>query len=201
MRYPPGTVHALLDTGLVTRPTRDALQARLERDDTPAPRFFDTRAFATLRAACAVLIPQPERARPVDLAGAIDGRLARHEGNGWRYDALPSDEDAYVIGLRGLDETAGMRFGGDFVALNPVDQQRVLSAVQRGEAEGASWEAVPASRFFEELLAEAVESYYSHPLAQEEIGYVGMADVPGWRAIGLDQLEAREPRPLPDGAG
>jgi len=55
------------------------------------------------------------------------------------------------------------------------------------------WRTLPAARFFEELLAEVVETYYAHPLAQEEIGYAGMADAPGWRAIGLDEREERDP--------
>jgi hypothetical protein len=66
--------------------------------------------------------------------------------------------------------------------------------VQRGDVEGGVWDTLPAQRFFEELLAEAVECYYSHPLAQEEIGYVGMADAHGWQAISLNRLEPWEPR-------
>ena len=49
-----------------------------------------------------------------------------------------------------------------------------------GEAPGENWQEVLQDKFFEEMLAELAESYYAHPLAQEEIGYVGMADVPGW---------------------
>jgi hypothetical protein len=48
------------------------------------------------------------------------------------------------------------------------------------------------------MLAEVTQTFYAHPLAQEEIGYVGMADLPSWRAIGLDQLDDREPRPIPN---
>ncbi|MBW3634848.1 MAG: GMC family oxidoreductase [Armatimonadetes bacterium] len=54
---------------------------------------------------------------------------------------------------------------------------------------------MPSPRFFEELLAEATEHYYAHPLAQEEIGYAGFADAPGWKRIGLDERENREPAP------
>ena len=61
-----------------------------------------------------------------------------------------------------------------------------------GDAPGATWQTLPAKRFFEELLAEAAENYYSHPLAQEEIGYVGMADLPAWERLGLNQLDDRE---------
>ena len=73
-------------------------------------------------------------------------------------------------------------------------QDDVLKQIQQGQAPGDIWTKLPANRFFEELLVETAESYYSHPLAQEEIGYVGMADVPTWQRIGLNQLEDREPR-------
>lgn len=194
--YPPGTVRGLLATNLVTPPTRAALRARLDEAAPAEPRFFDPAAYATLRAACARLIPQPERPSPVDLAHDIDRRLAEDKSDGWRYDRMPPDPEAYRLGLGGLDESARAMFGAGFAALDGPRQDAVLGAVQRAEAPGASWTRLPADRFFEELLGECVEGYYSHPLAQEEIGYVGMADAHGWQAVGLDQLAPHEPRPL-----
>jgi hypothetical protein len=201
--FPPGTVRALLATDHVSARTRSVLRERLSAPAASAPRFFDPAAFATLRAVCARLVPQPDRADPIDLAGAIDRRLADGSGNGWRYDDLPPDGDAYRLGLAGLDEAAAARHGGPFVAIGPAAQDAILGAVQRGEVAGGAWERVPPRRFFEEVLADAAEVYYAHPLAQEEIGYVGMADLPGWTEVGLDRLEAREPRPLsvPGGRG
>ncbi len=192
--YQPGTVRALLDTDLVTPATRDALRARLEGRDGRPGRFFRPGALLALCAACARLIPQPRREDPIDVAGCIDQRLADAIGDGWRYDSMPPDAEAYEAGLAGLDETARLRYGSAFHELEAPRQDDVLLALQRGEAQGKAWERIPARRFFEELLAESVQFYYSHPLAQEEIGYVGMADAPGWQAIGLDQLEPREPR-------
>jgi gluconate 2-dehydrogenase gamma chain len=195
-RYPTGTVRALLASDLVTPVTREVLVERLEARPKAHPRFFDAASFATLRAACERLIPQPERSTPIDLAGAVDERLARNEGNGWRYATMPPDRDAYQLGLRGIDECASLTFGAAFVDLDGARQDDVLRSVQDGKAEGASWVHVPAARFFEELLAELVESYYSHPVAQEEIGYAGFADAHGWQAMGLDTLEKHEPRPI-----
>lgn len=194
--YPSGTVRALLETKAVTASTRQALQERLAHPEVLKPRFFDAHDFATLRAACARLIPQPERTQPIDLAGALDTRLAENKCDGWRYDNMPPDASAHRRGLRGLDECAQSMFGAGFQELDGLSQDKILLAVQRGEASGETWLKLPATRFFEELLAELTESYYSHPLAQEEIGYVGMADATGWQQIKLNELEAREPRPL-----
>jgi len=196
--YPPGTVRRLLDTDLVTTPTRAALRGRLEEETNGAPHFFDSEEYATLRCVCARLVPQTERAEPIDLAHCIDKRLAENTGDGWRYDSLPPDAETYQRGLRGLDESSRAIGAVDFVRLDEATQDEILRLVQRGEATGETWATLHPRRFFEELLAECVETYYSHPLAQEEIGYVGMADARGWKTTALNELDAHEPRPVKD---
>ncbi len=215
-KYPSGSVRSLLDTDLMTEQTRLVIQSRLAPEDiapndaTPStvtengaahvdvstPRFFDAETFATLKASCARLIPQNDRTRTVDLAGAIDARLAEGKSDGWRYDDMPSDGEAHERGIHGLDESAQLMFGKVFRELDEAAQDKTLLAVQRGEALGETWRTIPAKHFFEELLAELTECYYSDPLTQEEIGYVGMADAKGWQRIGLNELESHEPRPL-----
>ncbi|GJG89129.1 hypothetical protein tb265_43100 [Gemmatimonadetes bacterium T265] len=205
--YPRGTVRALLDTDHVTPATRAALRARLADDPgAAAPRALDADAYAVLRAACARLVPQPDRGTPdgdppVDVAAMIDARLADGPGDGWRYAVLPADAEAYRRGLAALDAHARATFGAPFAALDGAARDAALGAAQRGAVGDdplgvPGWAGGPAARWFEELLAEACECYYSHPLAQEEIGYAGMADVPAWRALGLDVVDPREPRPV-----
>ena len=193
--YPEGTVRALLATDLVTEATRCALQARL---DAPLyePQFFDGTTYELLRAVAGRLFPQPERPEPIELAASIDERLFIGKSNGWRYDVLPPDREAYRLGLGGINESAQLLHGQPFLSLSPEQQDSVLQAVQQGTAPGSTWQTLPTDRFFEEMLAEMAENYYAHPLAQEEIGYVGMADVPGWHHLGLNQLDPREPEQL-----
>ena len=191
--YPPGSIRALLDTDLVTAPTRDALTARLDADAKEyALRFFDAESFATLQAVCARLIPQREQL--TDIAREIDRRLADGAGDGWRYDSMPPDGDVYRRGLLGLNESAREMHEAYFAALNEEQQDDILRRVQQERALGATWHTLLQSRFFEELLAEVTEIYFSHPLAQEEFGYSGMADAHGWQRIGLNDLEAWETR-------
>lgn len=181
----PGTVRALLNGPSVTPATRRALLQRLEAAPS-APRFFTESEFTLLQSVCARLIPQPERENPIDIAASIDQRLSAGKTDGWRYEALPPDGEAYRAGLRGLDESALAEAGQPFQRLSDSDQDALLRAVQRGEAPGAGWKHLPAARFFEELLVEAVEVYFSHPSAQEEIGYVGFADAAGGQRVGFD---------------
>lgn len=203
--YPPGTARRLLSTDLVTSKTREVLEDRLAVEgetDKHRPHSFTRMELATLAAACARLIPQPDREQPLHLAGEIDRRLAAGASNGWRYDSMPPDGEAYRRGLRGLDETArammnaGSRRSEEtrFESLSVPEQDAVLAAVQCGEAPGNIWETMPPARFFEELLAELAETYYSCPRAQDEIGFAGFADAHGWQRIGLGQLEPFEPR-------
>ncbi len=190
--YPSGTVRALLDTPHVSAATRAALQARL---DAPAyaPQLLAPETYALLEAVAARLFPQPDRPeQPIPLAPAIDQRLAEGRADGWRYDALPPDREAYRLGLGGIQEIAQALSQADFIALSAAQQDAVLQALASGTPPGKTWETLDAGRFFEEMLAELTETYYAHPLAQEEIGYVGMADLPAWTKIGLNEKEDRE---------
>lgn len=184
--FPPGGVRALLDTTFVTEPTRRALQAKLDRPPT-APRFFDPHAFATLRAICDRLIPQSPRA--VDIAGGLDERLADNKRDGWRYDCMPPDQEAYRRGLAGVDDTAEALFGSGFVELADAQQEAVIQSIADGQPLGSAWAALSAGYWFEELLVETSEIYFAHPLAQQAMGYLGMADAQGWKAIGLNEEE------------
>ncbi len=194
--YPAGTVRALMETDFVSPATRAVLQARLETlAKDAAPRFFADHDFYTLTAALHRMLAEPVQPTARDLALAIDARLAGGGGDGWRYDALPPDTETARLGLQGLDQSAQAEYGAEFVSLTPEQQDAVLKAVQLGNAPGEIWRMLPGANYFEDLLAEAVACYYSHPLAQEEIGYVGMADGHGWSQTLMNDLEAWEPKP------
>ncbi|TGE27761.1 gluconate 2-dehydrogenase subunit 3 family protein [Hymenobacter metallicola] len=190
--YPAGTVRALLATDLVTEATRTALLARLGAPEYE-PQYFDAATYELLRMVAARLFPQPDREAPIELAPSIDQRLFTGGSDGWRYDVLPPDRETYRLGLGGIRESARVMFGQYFELLTGAQQDAVLRAVQNETAPGPIWDTLSANRFFEELLAELTENYYAHPLAQEEIGYVGLADVPGWTKITLNEKEDREP--------
>ena len=194
--YPKNTLASLLKSMSVTGPTRQALQERMARPPVESPRFFDEVAFAILQAACRRLIPPSDSQVQVDIASPIDSALADGLGDGWRYNAMPPDAVAYRLDLQGFDQTATAYFNASFTELDGSRQDSVLRAIQHGDAPGTAWQTVPGALCFEELLALAVEVYYAHPLVQESIGYAGMADAPVWQLIGLNQLEAREPRPV-----
>jgi gluconate 2-dehydrogenase gamma chain len=193
--YPTGTVRGLLQTNAVTPPTRKALTERLEKAVT-TPRFFELPAFELLSLICDRLVAQDSGIRIVEIAWFIDERLADKASDGWRYDCMPPDEQMYLTGLKGMTETATCLFEKPFQDLTVAQQTEVLKSIQKGIAPGEIWKRLPAKRFFEELLAETTEIFYSYPVVQEEMGYVGMADAQGWTKIGLNEQEEMEPQPI-----
>ena len=161
----------------LTPPTRAALLARLDEDprrDGGAPRVLSAAELGVLGAVLARLLPPfpdfPARPAAEEVAAALDQRLARGEigGNGWRYDALPPDADAYRRGLRSLGE--------GFPQQPPSEQDARLRALAAGELDAAC--GFPAARWWEELRADAVERYAAHPAVQATVGYDGFADGP-----------------------
>ena len=197
MPYPLGTVRALLDTDHVTAATRVALQTRLDKQpDLPnlPLRFFTDEEAELLNQLVARLLHQPDNRPPIDVVSPVDHRLAHNESDGWRYDALPADPNAWRLGLNGFQEAAQAQFGRAFTQLDGPQQDELIGQMQQGTALYLSLTPLQSKRFFEDMLAELVSLYFSHPLAQEEIGYVGMADKPRWDRVGLNELEEREPK-------
>ncbi len=168
----------LLESDFVTIETRRVLQERLNAEET-APRFFDEREFEILKAVCEALAPSSVVPRWF-VAQEIDKRLSENTGNGWRYAEMPPDEDVYRIGLKILDDLAKDIFQADFTTLETEKRRDILKRCSFGKAEFKAQTNFAPARFLDELCAEYAEIFYSHPLALEEIGYIGFADKRGW---------------------
>jgi len=189
------TFQELLPTSHLSEATRAELTQRLVETNQAAayePQFFAPETYRLFVAVAARLFPQPERPVPIPLITAVDKRLAEGQSDGWRYDALPPDREAYRLGLGGIEQIAQALFQTDFEQLAPAQQDAVIESLASGTPPGDTWQNLNATRFFEEMLAELTENYYAHPWAQDEIGYVGYADLPAWTKIGLNEKEARE---------
>jgi hypothetical protein len=180
--------------------TREVVRRRLE--EVPPIRFFNDHEARTLAAVAERIIPQPDRseAEKVPIVPWVDEKLYEDKRDGYRYEELPPQREAWRMGLAGVDETARSLFDGKaFVELEPLSQDVVLTHVARGDAPGAVWERMPAARFFKSVLSiTVVKIYYAHPLAWNEIGYNGPSSPRGhvrkweggvdpWEALGSDE--------------
>lgn len=209
-RPPPG------GGGRTTYPTYDVMTPEKWRHDwdektrrlvldrirnVPDRAFFNQEEFALLEAICRRLMPQEDRPSElrIPIAPFIDQRLARGQGNGYRYEQTPWDEEAYRRGLAGVDEASEAMFRARFAELPDPQQDAVLGTIEDGAPPGESWRKLPAERFFKLLLQDTVEVYYAHPVAWNEIGFQGPASPRGHVRLSLgtrDPWEAEETRPI-----
>lgn len=181
-------VQDFLNSPAITEPTRKALIERIEKANG-TNRFFTDYSFNLLSILCDRLMDQDPEDRIVNIALFIDDRLAENTCDGWRYSDMPPDNEMYRKGLKGVDEAASIMFDKNFTELEKEAQIKALEAIQDGTAKGDTWKTLPSKRFFEELLAETTEIFFSFPLVQLKIGYAGMADAAGWKKIGLNESE------------
>jgi len=133
------------------------------------PEFLDPRDFAILSAACARLIPQPDREPFLGIARAIDYRLAQKAADRWPGSAQFLDAASCRLGLQGLNELSHARLQRDFARLDPMRQDQILFSVQNGTASGGIWAKLSPRLFFEELLHEATEIYHTAPVTEEAV--------------------------------
>ncbi len=184
----------------VSGPTRRVLEQRLA--GPPAdykPKCITPEAFRILERVLGHMLPDDENGAPganeLSLAARLEQQRAAGHGNGWRYASLPPDAQALSLGLARLDESAQHRNRRHFVELTEDRADALLHRVQNGEEK---WEGLDASRWFEEILADATELYVSHPSTMDAMGFDGFADEPaGWPAhsgggVGLNNTESWE---------
>jgi hypothetical protein len=101
--------------------TREVVRKRLE--EIPPIRFFTAHEAETLAAVAERIIPQPDRneTEKIPIAPWIDEKLFTDRRNGYRYEDLPAQREAWRLGLSGIDETARLLFGDkNFVELDEL---------------------------------------------------------------------------------
>jgi hypothetical protein len=95
--------------------------------------FFTPAEEAAATALCDHLLGQDgDGDGRIPVVVVIDARLARMETDGWRYEDMPEDTQAWRDTLRYLDDDAQAQSGGAFAQCKSADQQALsLQAVPR----------------------------------------------------------------------
>lgn len=157
-------------------------------------RFLTDAEWATLKAVCARIVPQPlERARPAPIAAMIDRKLAANNGDGYRDARLPPLREAWRRALRALDAEAMALRSCPFSEMSCAEQDTLLSAVQTGEAHDPAWANMPPQLFFaKRLLHDTLSAYYADPHAWNEIGFGGPASPRGYVRMNYDRRDPWE---------
>jgi hypothetical protein len=172
--------------------TRQVVDKRVRQ---PPPRkFFSEDAWKFWAVVFEHLVPQTDRTpeRQIPLIPMLDERLAANRTVGYRYEDMPRDRVVYEIGIEAIDKEAEQRYGGPFLLLSSLHQDEVLKAIEQGEPRAAAdiWKKMSVKRFWQMIMADAIDAYYAHPWAWDEIGFGGPAYPRAYT-----RLERGEPEP------
>ena len=175
-RRPNATEATRIAEALIAGPRVSAITRRVleERIASPVARAavscLGEKSVATLTAACARLLPPDSPVQAADIAAGIDARLSCNGADGWRYDALPPDREAFARMLEAWNEPRS-----DFTSLDANAQDAMLRATADGSGGAADFDS---RLWFMDLLAEVSEAHVSHPATQVQMGCDAFADVP-----------------------
>lgn len=158
----------------------------------PDIRFFTPAEEAVATALCDLLLGQDSEPR-VPVVQSIDARLSRQETDGWRYEDMPEDGQAWRNSLRCLDDDAQAKFGRPFARCPPDDQRELIQVIQ--DAASGDWQGMVAAHVWSLWTRYACTAFYAHPQAWSEIGFPGPAYPRGYKNLGID---AREPSEVGD---
>lgn len=170
--------------------TRAVVLARL---DPPKPITY---LPEEVRPAGVALVAQLVAVEPdfaFALLSSIDERLATNRTDGWHYDDMPIDHDAWRRSLAGLDDDANRRHGSAFADLGHDEQHALLEDIRTSDAD--AWHGLPPGRIWNLWTRYVCTAFYAHPRAWDEMGFPGPAYPRGYKNPGID---AREPFEVAD---
>ena len=172
--------------------TRNVVDKRVKQ---PPPRtFFSEEAWTFWTAVFAQLVPQTDRTphRQIPLIPMLDERLAKNRTVGYRFEDMPQDRAVYELGIEAINQEAEHRHGGKFLLLSLRHRDEVLKVIEQGKPEAAQaiWQKMSVKRFWQMIMTDAIDAYYAHPWAWDEIGFGGPAYPRAYT-----RLERGEPEP------
>ena len=174
--YYPG-YHTLSQQAYWDEATRAVVLKRVH--EVPPIRFFTPEEVPLMQAVLDRVLPQDDRApaHRIPLINYIDERLFSERIDGYRYEGMPPDGEAHSLGLRGIEALAQHVHGRSFLDLGPLQQDEILQMLHDGKTPAGAeiWHRLPVGHYWSLLVQDAVEAYYAHPYAWDEIGFGGPA--------------------------
>jgi hypothetical protein len=173
----------------------DQVTRRLVLDrvgQVPPIRFFTPREAATLGELCDILTAQDAEPR-IAVLNYVDEKYFEGRLDGYQFEDMPDDRDTWRIVARGLDEQAGARDGAaTFAAADDEQRHAIVCDFAEGRLRDGAWGELNVKRAFSVVMRAALDAFYSHPWAWNEIGFGGPAYPRGYSRFGSPHLQAGE---------
>lgn len=191
--YYPG-FHTLDQQNYWDAATRKVVLDRVQT--IPAIRFFTPDEALTLQAVIDRILPQEDRtdATRIPILPFLDERLHLNRIEGYRYEDMPSDQDAYRLAVRAFDAMAHELHRKPFSRLRTLEQEVLLQSLHDNNPRAAQslWQQMNLKRFWAMLVSDCCTVYYAHPFAWDEIGFGGPAYPRGYMRIEGGEAEPWE---------
>jgi hypothetical protein len=172
--------------------TREVVEKRVSKEKPI--RFFTPDEARTMYAVVDRILPQDDRTdeRRIPILPSIDERLYEDRIEGYRFEDMPADQEAYRIAARAFKEMAQALHGSAFHELDTREQEKILKSIHSAKPQAAQelWKQMNIERFWTLLVTDVVAVYYAHPWAWDEVGFGGPAYPRGYM-----RLEEGEPEP------
>ncbi|HEX4154900.1 MAG TPA: gluconate 2-dehydrogenase subunit 3 family protein [Acidobacteriaceae bacterium] len=172
--------------------TRKVVEERVSK--TKPIRFFTPEEAATMDAVMDRILPQEDRTeeRRIAILPGIDERLYENRLDGFRFEDMPPDQEAYRLAARAFEQMAQTLHRRPFHELTITEQETILRSVHHAKPLAAAevWKQMNIERFWTMLVSDVTAVYYAHPWAWDEIGFGGPAYPRGYM-----RLEEGEPEP------
>ena len=176
--------------------TRNVVLKRV--NEVPPIRFFTAEEHAAMLAIADRIIPQDDRDvdHKVPIVPFIDERLYINKIDGYRYAKMPSDQDAYRLGIKAIQSIANHLYGKKFQELRSDQQDYILETIhdEVPPAGDEVWQQMEVRRFWQMLVNDHCKVYYAHPWAWDEIGFGGPAYPRGYMRLHHGEPEPWEVR-------
>ncbi|HET6626053.1 MAG TPA: gluconate 2-dehydrogenase subunit 3 family protein [Nocardioidaceae bacterium] len=177
----------LAEAGMWDPVTTGVVLARI--GPLPPLRYFTPEQESVARPLLDLILDQHDEPR-VPVFEMIDQRLAELTTDGWRYEDLPPDPEAWSRTLEALNADSHDRDGCDFAECSRDQQADLLQAVI--DQRDTPWHEMQADQVWSLWSRYACTAFYSHPWAWNEIGFPGPAYPRGYRNPGVNTLEPFE---------
>jgi hypothetical protein len=178
--------HALDQQAFWDAATRDVVRDRV--DHVPPIRFFRVPGeLAFARAVFDRLLPQDDRdpEHRISIVNYVDEILYERRIPGYRFVHMPPDQEVYRLGFQGIEAIARHLYQRGFVELDSLAQDHVLKTLHDTNPPAGQeiWQQLSVRHFWLLLLDHAIEAYYAHPYAWDEIGFGGPAYPRGYMRL------------------
>ncbi|AFM19929.1 hypothetical protein Mycch_5244 [Mycolicibacterium chubuense NBB4] len=169
--------------------TADVVLSRLAPPESLV--FFTADEAAVAERLLDLLLAQDTEPK-VPVLALIDARLAAGETDGWHYDDMPEDGQAWRDSLAALERDARDHYGTGYGDLSSARQARLIQDVQDHADAGRTWNDWPAGHVWSLWTRYACTAFYSHPWAWNEMGFSGPAYPRGYLNPGINARESYE---------